>query len=211
MSVVLDDVSRAASALAARAAGDAAQRRAFEQMFCLRYGVLRAKRGGGAKVARPAGATSFSAIAERFGVSKQWAHRVVRSMLEERAHLPKRGWVMTAALRDRLEGGRMGEAEAVLGGLRVDDALRFYQDVFDMGQVEKSTEEPRLSKQQFDCLVDVGSFRFGRGLVGARLVLVDGLVTSQAARQAHTSKQNVSNTKRRLLRWHEKVQQGYPA
>lgn len=201
---VLQDIQCAAAILSAAVVQDPRQREIAQAMFELRYGV---------DVSNPAGAAgvSFATIAARFGVTRQWVHTLVHQMLDRAHETHSTMRCASIEVRRRItENPVLSKDDPILGGVDLSDARRFYTDMFAEAP-KKASNTLRLTAKQFDCLADIGGFRGGPGVAGARLVLVDGLRLAEASRNVGAQPQAVHNARTRILRIHDKIVGAYAA
>lgn len=198
---VAQDIENTAQALAALASAREQDRARLAAMFAQRYGL-----GAGAA------GTGFAAIAAGFGVTRQRAHQAVHGMLKHRESLKASRLTVGIALRRKIIEGTLDPEDRVFDGVAAPDAARFYRDAYVLDEpVIKPPPAPvRLTGAQFDCLAKIGGFMATPSLDGARLVLVNGMDVSNAARAVDAPAQNISRIKTRIAAMHGKVAAAFP-
>jgi hypothetical protein len=169
----ISDLRDLAAFLAAQTPARPSRRAVLSDMFCQRYG------------ARGPELTSFAAVGQQHGVSRQAAQKSVGAMLELRWRIPPEMAPTVRAVY--LEGAKSRRASTVLSK---EDLTRLAQDVFGVSRPRHGackygsaceTSRVKITEDQFTTLMEFGVVRaVGKVAPAAKLILLEGWSPSQA-------------------------------
>lgn len=153
---------------------------------------------------------SQSEIAESMDVTRQAVHIRLAKLMSRITPEDQAGLTLDADTRARITRGEVVDRK-MLGGLRLESAVRFYRQITGEGP-PRVQDQPleRIPAAQFDALIRAAyGVRVQARLVGARLVLVRGMSPEKAAGEAGIPVIVLLRAAQEILELHRKTVKAY--